>query len=973
MFAAFVATSFFNVVFAKNLLPPGEGGRVPRGRVRENAEALRNHKQPMFKPNLTRQILLALALMPTFAHAQNAAPIFAPVPNGSFENADTLTRWTLSQNDNSQGSAQISADAQGGTRALRIVKTNSDGYALLTSDFIPVKPQTDYLVTARVKSKTVSFGKVNYMISQYDAESDQMRFPNQFSPSGTLESGGEWNELKFRFQVRQNTRAKIHLIIEGSRIDFLMDDVTVRELRADEAYNPRYEKPTPEVLPPLESVMSEVKARPLMRGERRVVDGRPRLFANGKPLAPAFLTMSYSRPELNNIADFARVGIHTFVCYLPLNELWTSKGKFDFAPAEARMWRVLRADPQAQIIFYFQVDPYDAWGEENLDDVSVNQNGQRVIVENGKPRFYATKPDPTKNYTYGPSLHSARLRDDTNAIMRQFFAALDESIPGRAVVGAHIIGYNDGQFYQWSNGENLADYSPAALASYKDWLRAKYKTDAALSQAWGRDVSFDAVQIPSGEARKDTAFLRDPIGARDLMDFERFSNEGGVDLVKSYARTIKEASRNRLLVSTYYEDAASNATNTHMALGALLESDDIDFVAGPASYSIRMPGYVGAAHGTWGSTALHGRLYLTEQDWRTWKSESYGGEGGDFTWGRTENAEGFAAMVRRESGMMLAFGQGTWWYDMHGGWFSDAELMKPIAEAKRAFDLDLKTKGAPRADVAVFLSEPSLDALGGGVRGVVHNAAVVNQIRILNASGVPYHLYLQSDLASPNLPDYKLYLFLNPHVISPDEFAAMEKLKRDGHTLLWQHAPGAADPASVGANTQSEAIGKITGIGVAAKDDGFLVINPKGSSAYVAGFAPDEPLTAGALSGPMFRVQDEKAQVFGAFEDGDAGAAMREFGNWKSIFFGGIGLSGEFLNDLARASGAWVAAKPGDAVYANSNFITVHALRDGRKTLTLAAPSQVTDLTSGDVVSKRAATIELDMKRGETRWFALEP
>jgi len=55
-------------------------------------------------------------------------------------------------------------------------------------------------------------------------------------------------------------------------------------------------------------------------------------------------------------------------------------------------------------------------------------------------------------------------------------------------------------------------------------------------------------------------------------------------------------------------------------------------------------------------------------------------------------------MVRRECGMMLAFGQGTWWYDMCGGWFRDDGIMKGIAEARAAFASDLKLGGKPRAD-----------------------------------------------------------------------------------------------------------------------------------------------------------------------------------------------------------------------------------------------------------------------------------
>ena len=68
-----------------------------------------------------------------------------------------------------------------------------------------------------------------------------------------------------------------------------------------------------------------------------------------------------------------------------------------------------------------------------------------------------------------------------------------------------------------------------------------------------------------------------------------------------------------------------------------------------------------------------------------------------------------------------------------------------------------------------------------------------------------------------------------------------------------------------------------------------------------------------------------------------------------------------------------VAGEPGNAIYANEHFITVHAIFGGPETLTLARPSRVIDLTSGEVIAERTDMIELELTRGETRWFALEP
>jgi hypothetical protein len=108
-------------------------------------------------------------------------------------------------------------------------------------------------------------------------------------------------------------------------------------------------------------------------------------------------------------------------------------------------------------------------------------------------------------------------------------------------------------------------------------------------------------------------------------------------------------------------------------------------------------------------------------------------------------------------------------------------------------------------------------------------------------------------------------------------------------------------------------------------------------------------------------------------ESEEVAVGLREFGDWRSVYVCPPHLTAEFVNRLARLAGCYVAADPGNAVYANEHFITVHAIFDGPQTLTLARPSRVTDLTTGEFVAERTDTIEVDLTRGETRWFALQP
>ena len=578
------------------------------------------------------------------------------------------------------------------------------------------------------------------------------------------------------------------------------------------------------------------------------------------------------------------------------------------------------------------------------------------------------------------------MRTDTEEALRQLIHHVQNSLPGKAVVGYHVAGGNDGQFFNWAGYKqgttdpspanyHLADYSPDSEHAFQNWLRQKYQTVANLQHAWNcTDVTFANAVIPSGERRLSSGFLFSAKTDEDIADYNRFYSEGIVETIQDYAHVIKQETHNQNLVSTYWEDSAAGV-NSHFATGKMLQSPDIDFLSGPTDYGIRMPGQVGEAHSIWGSLMLHDRIWVSEQDYRSWLSDSVNAAY-DRSVGRAENATDHNNMVRRESGMMLAFGQGTWWYDMSGGWFADPGIMKGIAEARAAFTRDLSTKGQPQADLAVFVSERTLDYFKFSSTAFRYNS-ITQQIRELNHAGVPYQIFLQSDLNNAKLPDFKTYLFLDAQDIEPNEWNAIQKLKAAGKTLCFVHAPGIIKPENVGAASASEAIAKVTGITVRqASESATMNITPTPPAGTSVSGKEKHPfltlqsyIANNGAKGPIWEVTDPTAQAIGWYEDGKIGAAQK--GN---VFFaGGVGLSDEFLNALARYSGAWTAADAGDAVFANQHFITIHALWDGDKTLHLLHPSKVTDMESGKVISPSTQTIKLSMQRGQTRWFFLQP
>ena len=917
-----------------------------------------------------RTMLTVVAAVLVLSVAQ-AQPL---VPNAGFEAGrdDTPDHWSWRTGEGGVGQFEwATTPVHSGQRSFRVARSGNGGYTALDSDYIPVEVGKTYQVTAWVYPvKPVRRG-VYFMITQHTADSAADQVPNAFGATNASFIAGTWQQISVNLTIREKmTRIRLHCIQAMLPSDLYWDDFTVEEAKPTE--RPLYEPPVAEILPDLAPAQALVAKRQRAQVRFDMVGARPRLFLDGKETPFAWYVSAFGGPGYfasTQIGDFAKAGVHVYLAPLVLgNGLygakgpWLGKDQYDFSVVDDILWRVLRVDPRGYVIFYMCCDPYPAWGMENPDDVTWDQNGQKAIVDM-HPKRWGNDPQPGERFA--PSLVSLKLRLDVAETLRKLVAHVESSGAGKAVIGYHVAGFNDGQWFQWASFDpadlHLADYCPGAQKAFAEW-----QTRRLLSPT-ERGAGRVSAPVPGADKLWGETVFVDPRTEQDVADYQRFYSEGVAENIMYLAGVLKKETKRRILCGTYYEDITCNSPN-HIALGRLLNSSEIDYLAGPAAYGIRMAGYQGAVRNVFGSTCLHGKQYLTEEDWRSWHSEPDADPQNNFAWGRAETADIHNAMVRRECGMMLAFGIGTWWYDMCGGWFRDDKIMSGIAEAVGAFKQELADRDSPRGDLAVFVSEESDSYIRMRFAGQYRYQGVLQQIEELNTAGVPYRLYLQSDLGRMKLPEHKAYLFLNPYVITPEQRTAIEALKRDGKLLAFVHSPGI-----IGADDAAKAASEITGMELKPLAQAPEIRElPRATHPLLAGMDDSAIMVAPAPAGAL-AVTDARATPLSLYQDKpQVGCAVRDFGKWKSVFVGSPGITADFLHNLGTWSGCWVASPAGDAVYGSQHFLTIHALFPGHKTLRLPQPSRVTDLTSGKVIAERTETVKADMERGQTRWFRLE-
>ena len=218
-------------------------------------------------------------------------------------------------------------------------------------------------------------------------------------------------------------------------------------------------------------------------------NGVPCLYINGK-LTSQMLSAPY-RPGEQNFTDFQRTGNKIYDIYFRFG--WTGPTNYDFSRLDELLTSYLKIDPNALFVGRILLTP-GAWlARQYPDEVSRRDDGSLagMFGTNGNPSF-----------------SSLVYRDLSHKAMTALITHLEQKF------GNNIAGYQVGNGFGgewlpfnsfWETRGNtphptkfgVEDYSPAAKIAFQKWLRAKYKTVAALRQAWGdAAVTFETADPP---------------------------------------------------------------------------------------------------------------------------------------------------------------------------------------------------------------------------------------------------------------------------------------------------------------------------------------------------------------------------------------------------------------------------------------------------------------------------------------------
>lgn len=713
--------------------------------------------------------------------------------------------------------------------------------------------------------------------------------------------------------------------------------------------------PAPKVEPKPELPVKPIKPLiPIPVDAPQVVlrDGIPTLVRNHR-VYPPFAFFGSAQDEqradivLNEMRMAGEAGVHL---HSHMVDFEVDPRSVDAAVALAAylLKKTIEVDAEAQVLFRVVFVAPSGWSEKYPNGRYRDASGQTA-----EPSF---------------------CDDDFWAVARECLHSFVTQLK-KLPMADHILGLHLDRG-EWFNAEASGyDTSKAARLKFQDWARMRYFNDiVALRASWfDGSARFEDLQIPEHPGKGHTdKFVRANRKERPWVDYHLFLSDQTVERIADLAYTAKEASAGYFLVGVSYGYTFewNHPASGHLSLGKLLRTPEVDFIAGPPSYRDREPGGAASFPCPIDSLALNGKLYISEEDFKT--SIGAGYEPDDFN-PTLKTPQALDSVHWRGVGAALAHQSGVCWMDLWGnGWLKTHSTWDRAGHVRDAL---IRRMGCPTEapDVAVFIDERALaylvDQQGFGL--LVHNVR-----ESVMRAGMSAGFYLLSDLQHrENFPESKLYVFLNAWDIRPELRAAIkQRLQRDNKVLFWLYSAGLFDSG----RESLERAREVTGIALKPQPfhsrTGTTILNRRHPLCEAL---PDQATIGGARLEPSYFAIPDDGVVLGEYtQTGLPSFVLRQFRfdhdrsqNWSSVFLGEPIVTPGLLRALGQMAGAHVWNFTEDVVHVRAPFLTVHCKGAGQRTITLPQKWSAYDLTEQTWVSTDSTSLRFHGTDGSTHVF----
>ena len=698
---------------------------------------------------------------------------------------------------------------------------------------------------------------------------------------------------------------------------------------------------------------------PLSTAKVTGAGSRPYFEINGRKYAPIYFLMSggFSRDPTSRdcmIRNALAAGCDVLRFGTAFAEFWKAEDSFDFSGLDRRLAAIDFCAPEAKIILNVNAAMPTWWLEKNPDD---------------RTAYFGGKPPHRQNDRQ--ALASKKWLKDARAGFRALIRHLQQSPYADRIIGLALSeGWNSEWFWSYIDDKQrfaMAGYSPADLATFRSYLKERYRTDEALRKAWNMpDVTLENAPMPTDKqwGKGNVGILLDPKKDMQLIDWFRFRNRGLGEAITTLGRYVKEETGGKWMAGVYYGYflAFSNIYNRlqtvgHLDIERVARSPYIDFLTAPSFYTWRRSGQSDAVMQAAESFTAHGKLVIVEQDLRTFgETSNY-----EVRTGMLSNPEQSVGAIDRSIALTMTRGVGTHWYEMYENWFREPVLIEVMKEGKRAYEKLGEVKGTTPVEVTLVSDPESAMFVQLNAGNGLHVASVGEMQRRFAEAAVPFRQVMLRDLLEKDvIPASKFYIVNNLIKLDDrDRLALMKRFEDEKATVLWLYGAGVSTSAEgPSAKKMSELLGIEFKMDTSTRRPKLLLKPGWGV----------ESCTNFNTSSPWFLPVSGFSEVIGTLSDGSPGLVKWRKNGVTHYFSVLMNLPPRLLRTLLKKAGVHVYAKGDDPVLVGNDVVALHAKSDGAKSIDLPAGT-VMEAVLGPVKGRYRSEETFETRTGQTYVF----
>jgi beta-galactosidase len=682
-----------------------------------------------------------------------------------------------------------------------------------------------------------------------------------------------------------------------------------------------------------------------LRAEVKDFKGSPAIFVNDLAVSPLmFFGWADSPPyyEQVQLARLAGIQVYSFGITMP----WPKPGHSpDFGQADSAIELTLAGDPSGLVLLRFEVGPPEWWLQLHPED--------RMLFDDGK--------------TEGWSMASEAWLEEMLEHLRTLVRHCEEKY-GDRILGYHPCGQTTSEWFYFRSWEpRLSDFSPAMNRGFAEWISAKYQTEDSLRQAWNNPyLTFGQVTVPSpGEQlHTDLGFFRDPQTDRKVIDYFEYKQSAMEEPLERIARVIKEETAGTKLVCFFYGYTfdmhglpLGPQGSGHLAMAKLIRCPDVDILCSPVSYLDRGLGGAGCFMSAVDSVRSGGKLWLNEDDTRTYLSPP------DSNFGRVATPQETFWIHQRNFAQLWPRRLACWYMDLGGtGWLSGPDIWENISHLQQFYERHISEPARWLPEVALIVDETS--PFYTACSSELHAPLVYQMRSEFFRMGTSFRIHLLSDLVDGRVPPAKVYFFANCFRLDAVQRAAIWRFTR-GRTVVWFYGGGFLADNAEDANMTAA-----TGISVVRSMPQSGKVTPDAAGSQF-GEGLSEPFGTSTVLDPLWAVNDEKVEVIGRYLNGEVAAAAKRTPGGLRIYIGALHCPAKLLRNILRLSGVHVYSDSDDVVLTDGKFLGFVSTSAGLKHLIFPSPVLVLQVLDGQTIAQRFDVLDVEMQFGETKLYQL--